>query len=68
MNTDILTYGRTFLKIKHVPEHYRCKFLSKSLLVFVFIIWFWNLFINLESFELCCRRMEKTRWTDRVKN
>jgi hypothetical protein len=25
MNIDILTYGRTFLKIKHTPEHDRWK-------------------------------------------
>ena len=68
MNIEILTNGRSFLKVKHVPEQYRCKLLFKSLLVFVFLICFWNLFIDLESFELCCRRMEKTRWTDRVKS
>ena len=68
VNIAMLTYGRTFLKIKHVPEYYRCKFLFKILQVFVFIICFWNLFIDLESFELCCRRMEETGWTDRVRN
>jgi hypothetical protein len=42
MNIEILTYGRTFIKIKHVPEHYKCKFLFKSFLVFVLeslLIW-----------------------------
>jgi len=68
MNIAILTYGRIFLKIKRVPEHYPCKFLFKILLVFVFIICFWNLFIDLESVGLCCRRIEKPGWTDRVRN
>ena len=68
MNIEILTYGRTFLKIKHVKSIIDTNSIFKSLPVFCFNHLFWNLFIDLESFELCCRKMERTRWTDRVRN